>query len=82
MEREIEHFTDAGLWVPCRSHECFFWEGGVGGRGKGIKKTFYSGRFRSVQGLTPYLLYTIFDRKGIPLVYLLLTNGTLFTYLV
>ena len=33
-----------------------------------------------VQPLT--LLYTIFDYKGTPFVYLLLTNDTLFTYLV
>ena len=34
------------------------------------------------QGLDPALfLYTILDRKGSPFVYLLLTNGTLFTYL-
>ena len=33
-----------------------------------------------VQPLT--LLYTIFHEKGIPLVYILLTNGTPFTHLV
>ena len=33
-----------------------------------------------VQPLT--FLYTIFNRKGAPLVYILLTNSTLFTYLV
>ena len=38
-------------------------------------------RFRpKVQPFT--LLYTTFGRKGTPFVYLLLTNGTIFTYLV
>ena len=38
----------------------------------------YTGRLRTkVQPLT--LLYTIFHEKGTPFVYLLLTNGTLFT---
>ena len=43
----------------------------------------YTGRLRpEVQPLT--LLYTIYDRKGTPFVYLLsfATNGTPFTYLV
>ena len=31
------------------------------------------------QGSTPYLLYTIFDRKSIPVVHFVLTNGTHFT---
>ena len=34
------------------------------------------------RGPTPYLLYTILDRKGTLFVYLLLTNGIPFTYLV
>ena len=34
------------------------------------------------RGPTPYLLYTIFYKKGTPFVYLLLTNSTPFTYLV
>ena len=34
------------------------------------------------QGPTPYPLYPIFDSKGTPFVYLLLTNGTSFQYLV
>ena len=33
------------------------------------------------QGPTITLLYTIFHEKGTPFVYILLTNGTLFTYL-
>ena len=42
---------------------------------------FYKARLRpKVQPLTP--LYTIFHEKGPPSVYLLLTNGTPFTYLV
>ena len=36
----------------------------------------------STQGPTPYPLYPIFDSKGTPFVYLLLTNGTSFQYLV
>ena len=32
------------------------------------------------RGPNPYLLYTIFDRKGTPFVYLPLKNGTPFTY--
>ena len=34
------------------------------------------------RGPTPYLLYTIFYKKGTPFVYLLFTNGTPYTYLV
>ena len=42
---------------------------------------FYTGRLRpEVQPLT--LLYTIFDRKRSPFVYLSLQNGTPFTYLL
>ena len=45
--------------------------------GRGYSTKFYTGRLRpKVQPLT--LLYTIFDRKGLSLVYLLLTNGTTF----
>ena len=47
------------------------------GGGGGYSTKFYTGRLRpKVQPLT--LLYTIFDRKGLSLVYLLLTNGTTF----
>ena len=43
------------------------------GEGGGYTTKFYMRRLRpEVQTLT--LLYTIFDRKGIPFVYLLLTN--------
>ena len=50
-------------------------------RGAGYSANFYTGRIRpEVQPLT--LLYTIFHEKGAPFVYLLLTNGTPFTYLV
>lgn len=44
-----------------------------GREGGGYTTKFYMRRLRpEVQTLT--LLYTIFDRKGIPFVYLLLTN--------
>ena len=53
----------------------------IGAWGGGYSTKFYTGRFRpEVQPLT--LLYTIFHEKGTPFVYLLLTNGTPFTYLV
>ena len=46
-----------------------------------LVQQIFIGRFRSeVQPLT--LLFTIFHEKGIPFVYLLLTNGTPFIYLV
>ena len=52
---------------------------GVGGGG--YSTNFYTGKLRpEVQPLI--LLYTIFHEKGTPFVYLLLTNGTPFTYLV
>ena len=48
--------------------------------GGGTQTKFYTGRlYPKVHPLT--LLKTIFDRKGTPVVYLLLNNGTLFTYL-
>ena len=51
------------------------------GWGGGYSLNVYTGRLRpEVQPLT--LLYTIFHEKGTPFVYLLLTNGTPFTYLV
>ena len=54
-----------------------------GGGGGGYSTNVYTGRLRpAAQALT--LLYTIFHEK-VPLsafVYLLLTNGTPFTYLV
>ena len=47
----------------------------------GYSTNVYTGRLRpEVQPLT--LLYTIFHKKGTPFVYILLTNGTTFTYLV
>ena len=46
----------------------------------GYSKTFYTVRLRpEIRPLT--LLYTIFDRKGTPFLYLLLTTGTPFTNL-
>ena len=49
--------------------------------GGGYSRNVDTGRLRlEVQPLT--LLYTIFHKKGTPFVYLLLTNGTPFTYLV
>ena len=51
-----------------------------GNRDRGYLTNFYAGRFLpEVQPLT--LLYIIFHKKGIPFVYLPLTNGTPFTYL-
>ena len=55
-------------------------EGGAGGGVGGYSTKFYTGRLRpEIQPLT--LLYTIFERKGTPFVYILWTN-TPFTYLV
>ena len=46
-----------------------------------LKKVLF--REAPLQGLTPYpFIYHFFDRRGTPLVYLLLTNGTPFRYLV
>ena len=42
---------------------------------------FYTARHR-LEVLPVTLSYTIFHEKGTPLVYLLLTNGTPFIYLV
>lgn len=50
-----------------------------GGR---YSKKFYTGRVRLAEVRLLTLLYTIFYRKGIPIVYRLLKNGFLFTYLV
>ena len=60
----------------------FLLGGGEGGReGLGRAKKCLSGRLPpEVQPRT--LLYTISHNKGTPFVYLLLTNGTPFTYLV
>ena len=55
--------------------------GGGGGVGGGYSTKFYMERLHpEVQALTH--LYTIFDSKGTPFIYILLTNGTPFTYLV
>ena len=54
---------------------------GRGGGGEEFSTNVYTGWLRpKVQPLP--LLYTIFHEKGSPLVYLLSTNGTPFTYLV
>ena len=45
-----------------------------------LNQVLSGGLHLKVQPLT--LLYTIFDTKGTPFVYLLLTNGAPFTYLV
>ena len=50
-----------------------------GGGGVVPSKVLHGEGSPKVQPLT--LLYTIFDRRGNPFVYLLLTNGTPFTYL-
>ena len=47
--------------------------------GGGTQQSLY-GEARP-RGPTPYLLHTIFDRKGTPFVYLPLKNGTHFVYL-
>ena len=57
-------------WCPKACLYCFEPGGGK----------FYKGRLRPEPPLL--FLHTIFVRKGIPPVYLLLTNGTPFTYLV
>ena len=50
-------------------------------RGGGVLNKFLYGELRpEVQLIT--LLYTIFHEKGAPFVYLPLTNGTPFIYLV
>ena len=53
--------------------------GGGGGGGVGRGSTQQVGRRPEVQPLT--LLYTIFDRKGIPVMYPLLKIGLPFIYL-
>ena len=56
-------------------------EMGIAPGGRGYSTNVYTGRLRSeVHPLT--LQYTFFHEKGTPFVYLLLTNGTRFTYLV
>ena len=54
-------------------------EGGGGGSFGGLllDKFLYKGD--PPQGSTPYPFYTIFDRKSIPVVHFVLTNGTHFT---
>ena len=70
---------------------CFRTPSGEGGEGSGgrrwviiVKKVLHGGLHPKVQPLT-ILLYAIFDRKGTPLEYLLMTkiNGTPrpFTYM-
>ena len=49
-------------------------------RGSGVANTLEKSLRPEVRPLI--LLYTILDRKGYPFVYLQLTNGTSFTYLV
>ena len=45
-----------------------------------LKKCLY--RKALPRGPTPYLLYTIFYKKGTSFVYLLFTNGSPYTHLV
>ena len=54
---------------------------GTAGKSRGVLDKCLD-REASPRGPTPYPLYTIFHEKGNPFVYLLLTNGTPFTYLV
>ena len=49
------------------------------GEGEEYSTKFYMGRLR-LEGQPLTLLYTIFDRKGTLSVYLLVINGTPFTY--
>ena len=64
---KLGNFTEAGLWVPCRSHEffkpAFFWEGG----GKGTEKVLF--REAPLQGLTPYPFIYHFWTEKVPLLY-------------
>ena len=54
---------------------------GAGGQGAGVlTKVLY--REAYPQGIAPYVLHTIFDKKGTSFGYLLLKNGTPFTNLV
>ena len=50
--------------------------------GGGTKQSFIWGGFAQMSNPLPSLLYTIFDGKGTLFTYLLLTNGTPFTYLI
>ena len=53
--------------------------GGGGGSFGGLLLDKFLYKEDPPQGSTPYLLYTIFDRKSIPVVHFVLTNGTHFT---
>ena len=54
----------------------------LGGGGCSTTTKFSTGRLRTQVQPLPLSLYTIFDREGIPFVYLLLTNESPLTYLV
>ena len=73
----LHHIINTGHTLPPLTHK-------IGSRkmpgGGGNSTNFCTGRLGpKVQPLT--LLYTIFLKKGTPLVYLLLINGAPFTYL-
>ena len=55
--------------------------GGGGGWGSFGGLLLYKFLYKEdpLQGSAPYPLYTIFDRKSIPVVHFVLTNGTHFT---
>ena len=63
------------IWLPQRG---LGWRGGGGSFG-GLLLDKFLYKEDPPQGSTPYLLYTIFDRKSIPVVHFILTNGTHFT---
>ena len=72
MQRYVVHAREFSIW------DITFRLSSPGGR---YSTEFYTKRLRpEVQPFT--LLYTIFGRKGTPFAYILLTNGTPFTYLV
>ena len=52
---------------------------GVGGGGGGYLTLLYTWEALT-RGLTPYLLYTIFDINGTTFVFFFSKNGTPFTY--
>ena len=54
-------------------------KGGGGGSFGGLLLDKFLYKEDPPQGSTPYPLYTIFDRKSIPVVHFVLTNGTHFT---
>ena len=82
VEGELRKFLKSGLKSEnfCRALSTdptdFRWA-----RGGRYSTTFYTERLRSeVKPLNYSFIYTILDRRGAPIVSLLLTNGTPFIY--